>query len=166
LLLTGHLRATNSVVANNAEQNCQFAGAGALDNGGWNVQFPGNSCGGIPVADPMLDDFYVPAPQSPLQNAGSNAVCLVAPVFARDVYGQQRPRATNCTVGAVEGDIAQLLHHLGIADGQGLPPFGGRVGVCEACRKRTFWLLIAVVFLLIALLLVLWHFLRRRHHAI
>jgi predicted outer membrane repeat protein len=166
LLLTGHLRAINSVVANNSTQNCQFSGAGALDNGGSNVQFPGNACGGaIPAADPMLDDFYVPAPQSPLENAGLNAVCLAAPVFARDVYGQQRPRATNCTIGAVEGDIDQLLHHLGVANGDA-PPLGPGGGVCETCRKRTLWLTIAVVFLLIALLLVLWHFLRRRHHMI
>jgi hypothetical protein len=126
LLGAGRLRATNSVIANNKKQNCQLTGSAAvLEDGGANLQFPGNVCSPtIPSADPLLDNFYVPDPKSPLQNAGLNTVCLTAPILGRDVYGQRRPRSMQCTIGAVEGDIDQLLHHLGVVGPQG-PPSGG-----------------------------------------
>jgi hypothetical protein len=56
----------------------------------------------------MVDNFYVPDLKSPLQNAGVNAVCVAAPVFARDAYGQRRPRASLCSIGAVEATSLRL----------------------------------------------------------
>jgi hypothetical protein len=114
LTSSAKLRVINTVIANNRKQNCRFIGpVTELENAGSNVQFPGSGCSSsVAVTDPMLDNFYVPDLRSPLRNAGLNAVCLVIPVSARDVYGQRRPRSARCTIGAVEGDIAQLIHHL------------------------------------------------------
>jgi hypothetical protein len=73
---------------------------------GHNVQFPGGDCGGtIQVADPRLDTFYIPYPDSPLRLAADNTICLDNPVNARDVFGAARPEAAICTIGAVESTI-------------------------------------------------------------
>ena len=113
--VSGKLRVANSVIANNKKQNCQLAGsAAALIDGGANLQFPGGACDAIPSSDPLLDNFYVPDPSSPLQGAGLDPICQAAPVFNRDVYGQRRPRSVHCTIGAVEGDIDQLIRRIGL----------------------------------------------------
>jgi predicted outer membrane repeat protein len=157
--LSGRVRVTNTVLANNLPQNCQFSGAGALDNGGSNVQFPTTSCAAsVAVADPMLDEFFVPAPESPLQNAGIDSICLAAPVFGRDVYGQHRPRATHCTIGAVEGDIDQLLHHLGTAGPKTIRDRGAHLR-----HNKKLWLIVAVLLFITAMLLV-FRYLQTRHH--
>jgi predicted outer membrane repeat protein len=148
------LHVTNSVIANNRGRNCEFTGAaGALDDGGSNVQFPANACASsMTAADPMLDDFYVPDPKSPLQNAGLNAACVAAPVFARDVYGQRRPRSERCSIGAIEGDLAQLLHHVGeVGPSFAGPPFpsgpsgGGILGGLGAPERTCLLLLLLLV---------------------
>lgn len=95
------LGAQNSIFAYNGANACPGPIAGSA-----NLQFPGNSCGSAAkVADPLLDDMLVPAFGSPARETGIMAVCLAAPVSARDVYGQPRPHARNCSIGAVEGDL-------------------------------------------------------------
>jgi predicted outer membrane repeat protein len=173
LLLNAQLRATNTVVSNNHKQNCQFAGSVAtfLD-GGSNYQFPGMSCSStIPSQDPMLDNFYVPDPKSPLQSAGQNAVCLASPVFARDVYGQRRPRSSQCSVGAVEGDIAQLIHHLDDVGPSFSAPrgLGSLIGVGGSSRSsfvryRCYWLLLFFLLLMLLTILFIWLITKLRHH--
>jgi predicted outer membrane repeat protein len=105
---------SNTVLSNNQGGNCLLSGSGAeIRDAGTNVQFPRNDCGiSIRVADPQLDTFFVPAPDSVLRRSGNNATCLAQPVNARDVYGQRRPRMDRCTIGAVEGDIEQLVRRL------------------------------------------------------
>ena len=157
--IAGNVRLSNSVIAKNANLNCRFAGSGAvLTNKGSNLQFPDNSCGAaIGSADPLLDSFYVPDPASPLQGAGEISVCAGAPVFNRDVYGQRRPRSAHSTVGAVEGDIDQLIHHIGLGGGQ--PPPGGGPGPGGSGTPRpgpgTFDLTICCLLLLLLALLLL-----------
>jgi len=169
LTSSGRLRVINTVVANNRKQNCQFTGSEtSLENAGSNVQFPGPGCSQtIAVANPMLDNFYVPDLNSPLRNAGVNEVCVSTPDFARDVYGQRRPRAVNCTIGAVEGDIAQLIHHLDdvgpsfSVPGSG-PGTGGVAGKPASLKTK-----LSYFFLPLLALSIVWFILRfrkRRHH--
>jgi len=176
LQASGHVRLVNSVLSKNGAHNCEATGAGAVDDGGSNRQFPDSSCGpGIPAVDPMLDNFYVPDPSSPLQQSGQNKACLDSPVSARDVYGQRRPRSVTCTIGAVEGDIDQTIHHVGII-GPGPEPVpgggggggggGGRGGggVGGGGNWRNCFLLIFWVMLILGLLIAVVAWLRRRRH--
>ena len=78
---------------------------------GNNLQFPGASCGpGLATAFPLLGAYYVPFFLSPALNAGNNAICDVPPINHADLYNTRRPRGgTTCAIGAVEGDISQLV---------------------------------------------------------
>lgn len=166
LLSSARMRATNCVIANNRKQNCDFIGGSAgLDDAGSNLQFPSNSCGSsITVADPMIDNFYVPDLKSPLQNAGVNAVCLAAPVFARDVYGQLRPRSSRCSIGAVEGDIAQVIRHVGDVGssfvGPAFPSGPGGGGLSVGSR---ICLLLLLLLLIAFITFRFWRRLRHKH---
>jgi predicted outer membrane repeat protein len=122
--MAGRLRLVNSVVAGNGGGGCELIG-GAVEDGGANRQFPDGSCGaGVAVADPQLDDFFVPALSSPLQRAGDPSACAEAPVDRKDVFGQRRPRAPTgaCTIGAVEGDIETLVRRVKRSDRSDAPP--------------------------------------------
>lgn len=101
----------NSIVAHNESGNCGSPAAGVGYAAiGPNLQFPGAECGGsIPVGDPLLDPMFVPAIGSPALAAGDDAICHIPPVEGRDVYWQPRPRFQACSIGAVEGQIEQLL---------------------------------------------------------
>ena len=79
--------------------------------GGTNLQFPGASCGSeLTIAYPLLGAYYVPFFLSPALNAGSNAICDAPPISHTDVYNTRRPRGgVACAIGAVEGDISQLV---------------------------------------------------------
>jgi hypothetical protein len=101
--------AANSVIAGNAAGNCEVASPGALRDLGSNVQYPERGCpSGFLIAAPALDEFFAPTASSPLYRRGDNAVCTTAPIAKRDAYGQPRPRADRCTIGAVEGTIEQI----------------------------------------------------------
>ena len=106
----GSVTIKNSIVSRNTGGNCAPAPApDVIVDAGNNIQFPDASCGaGIRTVDPLLDEFYAPSPLSLARNAGDNAACEAAPVFARDVYGEHRPRAERCTIGAVEGDASRF----------------------------------------------------------
>lgn len=176
LSASGHLRLTNTVISNNKNQNCQsITPDGLIEDHGGNLQFPGDGCSGtIPVADPKLDNFYVPDLESPLQRAGINDVCLAPPVDSKDVYGQRRPRFDRCTIGAVEGDIEQMLHHIGITatkeppvkgngegtegsteKGDGKGTKGGPEGKDSTVGIPMEWCLILLILIFIVLLILL-----------
>ncbi len=110
---------TNSIIANSGGANCGNGGyPAAITDGGHNLQWPGTGCGNtIPSLDPMLDpgglrDNGGPTqtiallPNSPVINAGDEAVCAAAPVNGLDQRGYVRPGtgATRCSIGAYEFD--------------------------------------------------------------
>lgn len=78
---------------------------------GHNLQFPGQSCGPtIAVAPPLLGLFFAPfRPFSPAGSAGDNALCRAPPINGRDFFGAHRPQGSACSIGAVEGDLSQLI---------------------------------------------------------
>ena len=78
--------------------------------GGNNLQFPASGCPPtIPVADPQFDSMFVPAWGSPAIGAGDLNACVAPPVGGADLYGRHRPQGKTCTIGAVEGDIEDLV---------------------------------------------------------
>jgi predicted outer membrane repeat protein len=107
----------NSIVTASNGANCAALDGVQFADQGHNLQFPNASCGtSIRVADPELDSLFVPAYLSPAFQAGDNAVCTAPPVQSRDVFGQPRPQgavqaaAAACTIGAVEGDLQNVLY--------------------------------------------------------
>jgi len=98
---------TNSIILRNAGGGCSFPVAGRFADGGYNIQFPGNDCGGsIPVVDPGLDSMYVPVPDSPARFAGNISVCTAAPISGRDLLNEVRPKIPGrCAAGAIENTI-------------------------------------------------------------
>lgn len=101
-------RLSNTVVSRNTEKNC--FGTGQIVDGGANSQFPDATCGAWPIVDPKLDNFFIPALDSQLLNAGNDQVCGSEWVAAKDFYGARRPRLQHCSIGAVEGDIQHLFN--------------------------------------------------------
>lgn len=94
----------NSLLSLNRGGNC--TAASRVLNEGHNMQFPGRDCGAaVRVQDPLLDTFFVPAPQSPARRAGDLPTCLALPVGGRDIFDDIRPQGTGCTIGAVEGTL-------------------------------------------------------------
>ncbi|HWK63642.1 MAG TPA: hypothetical protein VNS34_01805 [Rhizobiaceae bacterium] len=80
---------------------------------GHNLQFPWSTCGAtIPAVPPLLGWFYAPIPLSPASASGDLVVCKAAPINGRDVYGTHRPQGSSCSIGAVEGDLTQLIRRL------------------------------------------------------
>jgi predicted outer membrane repeat protein len=153
----GSVQVINTVISGSTAKNCVSAG-GTIADGGANVQFPGTDCPAtIPVADPLLDNFYVPDLNSPLQRAGNNAACMALPVSGVDVYGQVRPKAIRCDIGAVEGDIETVLNKVGI--NASTPGLTGK-GRGRHRLPSVWWLFLLLVILLIILLCcrVIWHF--------
>jgi predicted outer membrane repeat protein len=148
LSVLGHVRLTNTVLASNQGKNCISAG-GVIEDGGTNVQFPGIDCPStIPSAAPMFDSFYVPDLNSPLQRAGNNAACLATPVNGRDVYGQKRPRSDRCTIGAVEGELENVLNKIGVTAAT------ASAGKVKRKVPTMWWLLLLLLILLVLLLLL------------
>jgi len=78
---------------------------------GHNLQFPGQTCGAtITSAMPLLGMFLAPfVPFSPASGNGDNTVCMAPPINGRDIYGAHRPQGAVCSMGAVEGDLSQLV---------------------------------------------------------
>jgi hypothetical protein len=85
-------------------------------------------------------------------------------VFARDAYGQRRPRSSRRSIGAVEGDIAQVIHHVGDVGpsfvGPAFPsgPSGG--GVLVGSR---ICLLLLLLLLIAFFTFRFWRRLRHKH---
>lgn len=103
---------SSSILSGNGT-NCDPAlPAGAIVDGGHNLQFPGSSCGAITIADPLLDSMYIPGIGSLAQASGDNAVCARPEVNHMDLLGQHRPRVAVCTTGAIEGEIESLVRTL------------------------------------------------------
>ena len=101
----------NSIVTANDGANCTARTGVAIEDGGHNLQFPDASCGPtIPVADAKLDSMFVPDYFSPAFQAGDNNICIAAPVGRHDVFGQPRPQGGICTIGAVEGELQEILY--------------------------------------------------------
>lgn len=102
----GGVTLRNTLLSQNDGGNC-VGDVAAVANAGENIQFPDPSCGAnIPVADPTLDDMFVPLIGSPARVAGDAATCMQHPLVAgRDVYGSYRPANEKCTIGAVEHDL-------------------------------------------------------------
>jgi hypothetical protein len=101
----------NSIVVGNSGGNCASRDGVSFVDQGHNLQFPDASCAPtIAVADPKLDSLFVPGYFSPAFAAGDNSVCSAPPVGNRDVYGQPRPQGSVCTIGAVEGELQQVLY--------------------------------------------------------
>jgi len=78
---------------------------------GHNLQFPGKTCGAaMTSAMPLLGAFFAPfVPFSPATGNGDAAVCMAPPIGGRDIYGAHRPQGSACSIGAVEGDLSQLV---------------------------------------------------------
>ncbi|MBZ0283743.1 MAG: PQQ-binding-like beta-propeller repeat protein [Anaerolineae bacterium] len=108
----------NTIVANNGGSNCD----GIPSNGGGNLQYPGNSCGSLPIGNPMLAslaDNGGPTRTMALQSGsaaidrGSNSICAASPIHNLDQRGVSRPvdgdgnGSVLCDVGAFE---SPLLH--------------------------------------------------------
>lgn len=101
----------NSIIAVNNGVNCAAQNGVTVEDRGHNLQFPDASCGAtIAVADPKLDSMFVPDYFSPAFQAGDNNVCLKPPVNRHDVFGQPRPQGGICTIGAVEGELQEILY--------------------------------------------------------
>src|SRR5260370_20563386 len=62
----------------------------------------------------------------PATGGADLGACTTAPVNGVDVYGQRRPQGKGCTIGAVEGDIEDLLtRRLRGREGRGRRPRAG-----------------------------------------
>ena len=121
------LRLSNSIIENNSGGNCRADAASIVDDGG-NLQFPGTTCGGrIPVAAALLDTFYAPLVGGPARAQGRDDVCRGPKVQGHDLYGKRRPQADHCSIGAVEGDVEQLI--LSLQAGKALR------GKSDNCRR-------------------------------
>jgi predicted outer membrane repeat protein len=102
---------SNSIVENNSGGNCSDP-ASIIDDG-TNLQFPGTTCGGtITVGAALLDTFYAPMIGGPARARGKDAVCSGPKVQGLDLYGRKRPQTDHCSIGAVEGDLEQMLSAL------------------------------------------------------
>ncbi len=98
---------SNTIVSRNSGGGC--GSTKVVEDGHNNLQFPTADCGpSIPVANPYLDDLFIPLPKSPPMGHGSLAVCTAPPINGRDVYGIARPSGGVCAIGAAEGDIEVL----------------------------------------------------------
>ncbi len=105
------VRLVNSLVVGNKGGGCAGGPFSLLlRDGGRNLQFPLADCGPtMPVVDPQLDAFFVPLAAGPAHGKADPATCSAAPVNGIDVYGQARLKGGGCTIGAVEGDIEDLI---------------------------------------------------------
>jgi len=93
--------------------------AGACESGvfsklfhdaGHNLQFPAAGCEPtITITDPNFDSMFIPAMGGPADGTGDLATCLMAPVSGVDLYGRHRPQGKSCAIGAVEGDIQDVV---------------------------------------------------------
>jgi hypothetical protein len=103
------IRLANSIIENNSGGNCRAGAAGIIDEGA-NLQFPDTSCGaGIRVGIALLDTFYAPIIGGAARAQGDNKICAAAPVGGQDFYGEKRPQADRCSIGAVEGDLERFM---------------------------------------------------------
>lgn len=102
----------NSIVENNSGGNCTGVTQGFIDGGG-NVQAPGKTCGAtIPEAQAVLDTFYAPIIGGPARANGRDDICASVEVGGRDLYGKRRPQSDHCSIGAVEGDMRQVVQSI------------------------------------------------------
>jgi predicted outer membrane repeat protein len=108
----GSLHLANTIVENNSGGNCRAETGRVVDEGA-NLQFPGETCGPtIPVSAALLDTFYAPMVGGPARARGLDAVCKGPKVQGHDLYGRKRPFADHCSIGAVEGDLEQMMKSL------------------------------------------------------
>jgi predicted outer membrane repeat protein len=102
----------NTIVENNSGGNCRIDAARIVPQG-INLQFPDDGCGrGFGVAAALLDTFYAPLIGGPARANGLDNICAGALVRSVDFYGNRRPMADRCSIGAVEGDVARVVSHL------------------------------------------------------
>jgi predicted outer membrane repeat protein len=121
----------NTIVENNSGGNC-VADPPHLVAEGANLQYPGDSCGpGATVAPALLDTFYAPLIGGAARAKGVDALCANAQVQSVDAYGEHRPKAGHCSIGAVEGDLAKVLQSLK-APAAAPDPGQGHAGVPSA----------------------------------
>lgn len=106
----GNVTIARSIIAyNTGGWNNQWSCMGTTTNDGNNLQFPGNTCGSIPVQDARVSNVLVPAlntlehgqtqflalrPDSPALNA---YICT-----GSDQRGIERPFGGSCDIGAIE----------------------------------------------------------------
>ena len=78
---------------------------------GNNIQYPYWTCGStIASAYPLLGPFFAPLrPVSPAGSAGNNTRCESPPINGRDIFGTHRPQGSQCSIGAVEGDLTTIF---------------------------------------------------------
>lgn len=88
----------NTILARNRPADC----GGVLPNTfrGANLQ-TADTCPGAQTGDALLDEFWVPAPGSPVLSAGDPALCGAEPVSGFDLVFQARGIAA-CALGAFE----------------------------------------------------------------
>lgn len=108
----GDVTLTNTIIAyNTGGWNKVWSCLGSIKNGGHNLQFPSNTCGGgIPVKDAKLSDTLLPAldvltfgeTQTLALLSGSPAINKAANCPAKDQRGVTRPQGDACDIGAWE----------------------------------------------------------------
>jgi len=122
----------NTIVENNSGGNCAVDAPHLVAEGA-NLQFPVDSCGsGVTVAPALLDTFYAPLIGGAARAKGVDAVCANTAVKSVDVYGEHRPKADHCSIGAVEGDLAKMLQSLKAPSAVAPDPGHGHAGVPSA----------------------------------
>jgi hypothetical protein len=117
--------------------------SGLIANNGNNIQFPGNSCGAIQIANanlgPLADNGGITQTQaigidSPAFNSGNNATCLDT-----DQRGVTRPQALICDIGSYELIPDDVTHNVPTLSEWGLIAMAsilGIVGFTVARRRK------------------------------
>jgi hypothetical protein len=123
IFTAGSVTLTGSIVAGNtgATGNC----SGTIGDGGSNLQYPGATCGGIPVADPLLGPleagagtfYHPPLPGSPARDTAAVACPSVDQRgIARPLDGDGDGGAA-CDIGAIEANFPLAPGDLIFRDG-------------------------------------------------
>ena len=101
----------NVALANNSPSACDNnVWQKLFQDSGSNLQFPAAGCPAtISVADPGFDSMFTPAWGGPANGKGDLTACTALPVGGVDLYGRHRPQGKGCSIGAVEGDIEDLV---------------------------------------------------------
>jgi len=122
----------NTIIDNNPGVSVPNCSGPIADNGN-NIQFPGNSCGGIQIANanlgPLSSNGGITQTQaigidSPAFNRGSNATCLDI-----DQRGVPRPQALICDIGSYELIPDDITHNVPTLSQWGLIAMASLLGI-------------------------------------
>lgn len=108
----GDVTVKDTIIAyNTGGWNGTWSCMGNITNGGNNLQYPTDTCGSIPVKDPLLDSNLVPAiaDVTPGGITSTHALLIDSPAINKgydcpdtDQRGIARPQGDKCDIGAYE----------------------------------------------------------------